>query len=126
MYRLLIVTILFLMMPQLVTAEGSPTLQNDKIQMIIISQAGCRGCERIEEYLGYKKFKDLIATHFTVTKLHISEANKLPKGLEEPFGTPTIYFLNSKNQQIIEPMVGGKSEENFMDVLLEVIEVAKK
>ncbi len=121
MYRFLLSVLLLAFLPFSAVADEKTQPMPQKIHMIIITQPGCHPCERIEEYLGYKKFKELTDKHFTITKLDISEIDKLPKGLEEPYGTPTIYFLNSSDKQIAEPMIGGKSEENFMDLLREVI-----
>ena len=98
---------------------------HSKITMIFITQTGCPACERIKEMMQYKKFKDIIQKHFIVRKLDISEVNTLPKNLEQPIGTPTIYFLNKDGKELVEWMVGGKSEENFMDILKEAIDANK-
>ncbi|MEA3419137.1 MAG: hypothetical protein U9Q90_07020 [Campylobacterota bacterium] len=115
------------------TYAGTSTVENKqsqtkiypKIEMIFVSQPGCNSCEKIKEYMQYGAFKKLITEHFIVVKKDLSEARTLPNNLEQPIGTPTIYFLNEQGEEIIDTMIGGKSEENFMDILQEAIAASK-
>ncbi|MDY0195142.1 MAG: thioredoxin family protein [Sulfurovaceae bacterium] len=92
-----------------------------KINMIFVTQHGCGACERLKTVMQREAIKTLLASKFNVIFIDISKAGELPKGLEEPFGTPTVYFIDSKNEQLIGPMIGGKDETNFKEVLEEAI-----
>ncbi|MBN2721742.1 MAG: thioredoxin family protein [Campylobacterales bacterium] len=92
-----------------------------KINMIFVTQDGCGACERLKAVMQREAIKPILASKFNVIFIDISKAGVLPKGLEEPYGTPTLYFINSNNEQIIGPMVGGKDETNFKEVLDEAI-----
>jgi len=92
-----------------------------KINMIFVTQNGCGACERLKAVMQRETIKPLLASRFNVIFIDISKAGGLPKGLEEPYGTPTLYFIDSNNEQLIGPMIGGKDETNFKDVLEEAI-----
>ncbi len=88
-----------------------------KINMIFVTQHGCGACERLKAVMQREAIKTLLSSKFNVIFIDISKAGQLPKGLEAPFGTPTVYFIDSNNEQLIEPMIGGKDETNFKEVL---------
>lgn len=93
-----------------------------KINMIFVTQNGCGACERLKAVMQRESIKSILTSKFNVIFIDISKAGELPKGLEEPYGTPTLYFIDSSNEQIIGPMVGGKDETNFKEVLEEAID----
>ncbi len=102
------------------------TLKEAKIKIIFISQPGCLSCEKIKEHMQYGPIKKLLNENFVVEYKDISEASTLPSTLEQPIGTPTLYFLDTNGSQIIEPMVGGKSEEGFTETLEKAIASSQK
>ena len=108
------------------SAKKSATVSHSKIEMIIVSQEGCISCKKINEHMQQGKVKKLLTESFIVTKKDISEARSLPNNLEQPMGTPTIYFLNEDGEELIEAMVGGKSEENFIKTLQDAIKANQK
>lgn len=108
------------------TQPSSQALQNTKIKIIFISQPGCLSCEKIKEHMQYGPIKKLLNENFVVEYKDISEASTLPSTLEQPIGTPTLYFLDTNGSQIIEPMVGGKSEEGFTETLEKAIASSQK
>lgn len=103
------------------STKTSTNIKYSKIEMIFVSQSGCLSCEKIKEYMQYGEIKKLLAEHFIITKKDFSKARSLPNNLEQPMGTPTIYFIDENGEEIIDTMVGGKSEENFMDILQEAV-----
>ncbi|MFA5501681.1 MAG: thioredoxin family protein [Sulfurovaceae bacterium] len=103
-----------------VTSKDIKTVSG-KINMIFVTQHGCGACEKLKAIMQREAIKTLLTSKFNVIFIDISKAGELPKGLEEPFGTPTVYFVDSKNEQLIGPMVGGKDETNFKEVLEEAI-----
>jgi len=107
--------------PESEVQPSTQTVQNAKIKIIFISQPGCRSCEKVKEHMQYGPIKKLLNENFVVEYKDISEASTLPAALEQPIGTPTLYFLDENGNQIIEPMVGGKSEEGFTDTLNKAI-----
>ncbi len=92
-----------------------------KINMIFVTQNGCGACEKLKAVMQRESIKSILASKFNVIFIDISKIGQLPKGLEEPFGTPTVYFIDSNNEQLIDTMIGGKNEANFKEVLEEAI-----
>ncbi len=108
------------------STKASATVSHSRIEMIIISQEGCISCKKIDKHMKQGKIKELLSESFIVTRKDISEARSLPNNIEQPIGTPTIYFLDEDSEELIETMVGGKSEENFIKTLQDAIEANQK
>jgi thioredoxin-related protein len=92
-----------------------------KINILFVTQNGCGACEYVKAIMQKNEIKSILANKFNVVFIDISKAGELTKNLETPYGTPTLYFVDSKNEQLIDPMIGGKDESNFKDVLSEAI-----
>ncbi|MDD5406077.1 MAG: hypothetical protein PHE73_03940 [Sulfurovaceae bacterium] len=92
-----------------------------KINILFVTQDGCGACKHVKSIMQRTEIKTILSKKFNVIFVDISEVGKLPKGLETPYGTPTLYFIDSKNEQLIDPMIGGKDEANFKDTLNEAI-----
>jgi len=103
------------------STKASAAVVHSKIEMIIISQKGCISCKKIEKHMKNGKIKELLSKSFIVSRKDISESRSLPNNLEQPIGTPTIYFLGEDGEELIDTMVGGKSEENFIKTLHDAI-----
>jgi hypothetical protein len=93
----------------------------EKITYLFVTQPSCPSCDRLEETMELETVKKVLNKYFEVKKIYLGE--KLPDGLMEPNGTPTVYFLGANNEVLVEPMVGEKKEEGLMafleDALLE-------
>ncbi len=94
--------------------------------MIFVSQEGCRSCKKIKTYMEEKEIKQLLSEHFILSMKDLSESRSLPNNLQQPLGTPTIYFIDEDGEELIEPMVGGKSEKNFTKTLQDAISANQK
>ncbi len=91
------------------------------IKILFVTQPHCPSCEELEETIMLPKPQTLIQKYFTLEKIFLGK--KLPDGLIPPNGTPTVYFLGYKDEALLEPMIGEKSEEDLLlfleDALLE-------
>jgi hypothetical protein len=87
----------------------------DKITMLFVTQPSCPSCDNLEETMKLSKPKELLNKFFNLKKVYLGE--KLPDGLIEPNGTPTVYFLGSDNEILVEPMVGEKKEQALLEFL---------
>jgi len=87
----------------------------EKITMLFVTQPSCPSCDKLEETMKLAKPKELLSKYFDFKKVYLGE--KLPDGLMEPNGTPTVYFLGANNEVLVEPMVGEKEEQALMEFL---------
>ena len=87
----------------------------EKITMLFVTQPSCPSCDKLEETMKLTKPKELLSKYFDFKKVYLGE--KLPDGLMEPNGTPTVYFLGANNEVLVEPMVGEKEEQALMEFL---------
>ena len=86
-----------------------------KISMLFVTQPSCPSCDKLEETMELSTPKALISKYFNLKKIYLGE--KLPDGLIKPNGTPTVYFLGSNNEILVEPMVGEKEEQGLLEYL---------
>ena len=86
-----------------------------KITLLFVTQPSCPSCERLEETMELPKPQELLKSYFEVKKVYLGE--KLPDGLMEPNGTPTVYFLGANNEVLVEPMIGEKNELKLVEFL---------
>ncbi len=87
----------------------------EKITYLFVTQPSCPSCDRLEESMNLPKPKELLSRYFNVKKIYLGEP--IPAGLMEPNGTPTVYFLGSNNEVLVEPMIGEKDEKGLMEFL---------
>ncbi len=87
----------------------------DKITMLFVTQPECPSCEKLEKVMKLKAPKKLIESYFKIKKVYLGE--KIPDNLIPPNGTPTIYFLGSDNEVLVEPLIGEKNETALMEFL---------
>jgi hypothetical protein len=87
----------------------------DKITMLFVTQPSCPSCDNLERTMTLSKPKALLQNYFNIKKVYLGE--KLPDGLVKPNGTPTVYFLGSENEVLVEAMVGEKKEKQLMEFL---------
>lgn len=87
----------------------------EKITMLFVTQPQCPSCERLEKVMQLKEPKQLIENYFRIKKIYLGE--KIPDGLIEPNGTPTVYFLGSNDEVLVEPIIGEKDEAALMEFL---------
>lgn len=67
--------------------------------------------------------KAFMEKDFIVTEVDITDKEELPFEWMKPFATPTLYFFDSKENEIIDPTVRRMSEKDFTDTLHSVLEI---
>jgi len=87
----------------------------NKITMLFVTQPECPSCEKLEKVMSLEAPKKLIESYFEIKKVYLGE--KIPDNLIPPNGTPTIYFLGSDDEVLVEPIVGEKDEPALMEFL---------
>jgi hypothetical protein len=87
----------------------------EKITMLFVTQPECPSCVKLEEVMSLAEPKKLIENYFQIKKVYLGE--KIPDNLIPPNGTPTVYFLGSDDEVLVEPIVGEKDEASLMEFL---------
>jgi len=87
----------------------------DTITMLYVTQPECPSCDKLNKVMALEKPQKLIKAYFNIKKIYLGEM--IPAGLPEPNGTPTVYFLGSNNETLVEPIVGEKNETELMEFL---------
>ena len=87
----------------------------DKITFLFVTQPSCPSCDALKETMKLPQPTKLLDNYFEIKEIYLGE--KIPDGLSKPNGTPTVYFLGSDNEALLEPMVGEKTEEGLMEFL---------
>ena len=87
----------------------------EKITMLFVSQPYCPSCKRLEKVMNQGEPKKLIEAYFEIKKVQLGD--EIPATLMPPNGTPTVYFLGSNDEVLVEPIVGEKSEAALMEFL---------
>ena len=114
-YLLLFCLLLLLSSCSLLEDENKKVKIPEKITMLFVTQPSCPSCDQLEETMKLSKPKELISKYFNLKKVYLGE--KLPDGLIPPNGTPTVYFLGSENEVLVEPMIGEKEEQGLLEFL---------
>jgi len=96
-------------------AEALTKKAPGKITFLFVTQATCPSCEKLEETMKLEAPKRLLNNYFDVKKILLGD--KLPEGLTPPNGTPTVYFLGTDNEILVEPMIGEKTQAALMEFL---------
>jgi hypothetical protein len=87
----------------------------DRITMLFVTQPECPSCEQLEGVMALPEPKKLIDNYFQIKKVYLGA--KIPDNLIPPNGTPTVYFLGSDDEVLVEPIIGEKTEEELMEFL---------
>ena len=87
----------------------------DRITMLFVTQPQCPSCKELERVMHLEAPKKLIANYFQIKKVYLGE--KIPDNLIPPNGTPTVYFLGSDDEVLVEPIIGEKNETALMEFL---------
>ncbi|CAA6804873.1 MAG: Unknown protein [uncultured Sulfurovum sp.] len=96
----------------------------EKITFLFVTQPSCPSCDQLEATMELEKPRKLLSKYFNITKVYLGE--KLPDGLIKPNGTPTVYFLGSDNDILVEPMIGEKKEKHLIEFLEDALLEFKK
>jgi len=114
-YFALLLTLFFIFGCSTSKEKKKEVIIPDKITMLFITQPNCSSCKKLEEVMQLEKPKQLIENYFEIKKVYLGE--KIPDNLIPPNGTPTVYFLGSNDEVLVEPIIGEKDETELMEFL---------
>ena len=98
----------------------SEAQKSDKAVILIYSMENCSACEYLKDItLDDENVKSYINEKFVVVDRNAKNKAEHIKGFPV-FGTPTLYFLNKKGEQIAQPMVGATTSKIFLQKLKQI------
>lgn len=98
----------------------SEAQKSDKAIILIYSMEDCSACEYLKDItLDDENVKNYINEKFVVVDRNAKNKAEYIKGFPV-FGTPTLYFLNKKGEQIAQPMVGATTPKIFLQKLKQI------
>lgn len=98
----------------------SEAQKSDKAVILIYSMEDCSACEYLKDItLDDENVKNYINEKFVVVDRNAKNKAEHIKGFPV-FGTPTLYFLNKKGEQIAQPMVGATTPKIFLQKLKQI------
>lgn len=112
---LYLIPLIFLLVACSSPSETKKIKIPDKITFLFVTQPSCPSCDELEETMKLPQPTKLLRDYFEIKKIYLGE--KLPDGLSQPNGTPTVYFLGANNELLLEPMIGKKTEQGLIDFL---------
>lgn len=103
------------------SSEDIATNQSGKITILFLTQDGCGSCDALKDTFKKAEVKKILDSDFEVKFIDVSQVDKLPKGLMEPYGTPTLYFMSPEGKEIHDPLVGPLEKGDMVELLNQVI-----
>jgi thioredoxin-related protein len=103
-----------------------PSLTNPKkfkLNFILVTQVGCGACEKVKEYMQEEDLKAFIDKDFVVQEVDINFKEELPFPWMKPFATPTLYFLDDKNEEVIDTVVARLTKKQLIDKMKEALDM---
>ena len=98
----------------------SEAQKSDKAVILIYSMENCSACEYLKDItLDDENVKSYINEKFVVVDRNAKNKAEHIKGFPVS-GTPTLYFLNKKGEQIAQPMVGATTSKIFLQKLKQI------
>ena len=94
-----------------------------KLNLIFITQVGCGACEKVKEYMKEEDVKSFIDKDFIVQEVDINFKEELPFSWMQPYATPTLYFLDDKNEEVIDTVVARLTKEELTEKMEEALEM---
>lgn len=103
------------------TANKVKPSPSNKIPLYFVYREGCPACEQLTEVMHRADIRAILERDFEVVRVNIRDKYALPKVWMRPFRTPTVYFLNKKQEELISS-IHNMSARRFKATLLEAIE----
>jgi len=94
-----------------------------KLNLILVTQVGCGACEKVKEYMKEEDVKTFIDKDFIVQEVDINFKEELPFSWMQPYATPTLYFLDDKNEEVIDTVVARLTKKQLTDKMEEALEM---
>ena len=101
-----------------VHADGSAK----KIDLYAVYQDGCPACAMMKQSMKSTRVQDLLSKEFTVHIYDISQKESLPKVWMRPTYTPTLYFLDSNQKELISSTDRAMSPDRLLATLRSAVE----
>jgi hypothetical protein len=92
-------------------------LVSGKANILFVTSEHCGSCAELKETMKHSKISAILEKDFNVIYMDVNNLQNLPAGLEAPYGTPTLYFVDASGSQLTEPMIGSKAESEFESIL---------
>ncbi len=106
------------------TASTYKERPSKKIQLYFVYKEHCPACEQLKQVMRREDIAVLLDKHFEITRVNIRDKEALPKVWMRPFRTPTLYYLDSEQKELISS-THNMSARRFKTTLLEAIEANK-
>ncbi len=92
-----------------------------KIQLYFVYKDGCPACEQMKQTMRRDDIEVILDRDFEVTRVNIRDKAALPKVWMRPMRSPTLYFLDQKQEELISS-IHNMSAHRFKETLKEAIE----
>ncbi len=93
--------------------------KTNKILMLFLTRPGCKSCAYMrDKVFTDKKVLAYVGTHYVAAELLI-HAPSLPKEYWMKF-SPVFTFIDPKEEEIVEQLIGGKDAPHFLEMLKRV------
>jgi len=108
-------------------ASTSPALKmsasgKSRIDLYAIYQDGCPACAMMKQSMKDPRVQELLSREFTVHISDISDKESLPKAWMRPVYTPTLYFLDSNQKELISSTDKAMSPDRLLMTLKSAVE----
>jgi len=100
--------------------EASKSISN-KIQLYFVYKDGCPACEQMKQTMRRNDIEAILDRDFEITRVNIRDKAALPKVWMRPMRSPTLYFLDQKQEELISS-IHNMSARRFKETLKEAIE----
>ncbi len=100
--------------------EASKSVSH-KIQLYFVYKDGCPACEQMKQTMRRDDIEAILDRDFEITRVNIRDKAALPKVWMRPMRSPTLYFLNQKQEELISS-IHNMSVRRFKETLKEAIE----
>jgi len=101
--------------------DDNEVCRANKITLLYIDSPDCPYCRELDKLFLKPEPAKLLEKYFIIKREKLDDNLELPKGAPKPYGTPTVYFLNSKDEMLSPPMRGRKTEEELLEFFYEAI-----
>ena len=108
-------------------AGTSPALKTSasgksRIDLYAVYQDGCPACAMLKQSMKDPRVQELLSREFTVYISDISDKESLPKAWMRPVYTPTLYFLDSNQKELISSTDKAMSPNQLLMILKSAVE----
>jgi len=103
------------------TADKVKKTPSKKVQLYFVYREKCPACEQLKQVMRRSDIAAILDKDFEITRVNIRDKSALPKVWMRPFRTPTLYYLDGRQEELISS-THNMSARRFRATLLEAIE----